>query len=497
MHHEQEQVHNPDDDDDEIEKGDDCSSPLKSQEGGRIQTKSSSCGSTRKTKGLMDCYFPQKSGDMGEKSSNRKIDAKSILRDSAIAMFARWMYDVGLPFNCVNYTDIFSAFIEAVGQYGLEMKSPTYHEVRAYCINLIFGEIFKERPFRTVFNQAIRVHSYIVQRPLLLNMMKRFTKQRSLVKPAKAKFTTSFLTLNRIYEQKSNLKLFVSYEYANSAYGREARGRESVDIMLSNAFWTNVVHALKIGGPLVKVLHLVGGEQRPTMGYLYEAMDRVKEAIRGSFSDKRKYKRVIEIIDKRWTDQIHHPLHATGLVLNPELFYDNKKRIIGDAKLWNGYVECIEKLIPKESDQDKITEQFSTCRNAEQLFGKKTWLLDKEGRSHQLNGGSNMAIPLQNYKSLSSKFYIHTKKRNKLTLKHLNDLVFIKYNRTLRRPYNARNIIDPISLDNIDDANEWLTGVPEDHADEEVFEETSNFTWGDVAEAHKIGERIDGLKGSI
>lgn len=61
--------------------------------------------------------------------------------------------------------------------------------------------------------------------------------------------------------------------------------------------------------------------------------------------------------------------------------------------------------------------------------------------------------------------HIHTKKRNKLTLKRLNDLVFIKYNRTLRRRYNARNVIDPISLDNIDDTNEWLTGVLEDHAD--------------------------------
>ncbi|XP_070012965.1 uncharacterized protein [Nicotiana sylvestris] len=92
--------------------------------------------------------------------------------------------------------------------------------------------------------------------------------------------------------------------------------------------------------------------------------------------------------------------------------------------------------------------------------------------------------------------HIHIKKRNKLTLKHLNDLVFIKYNRRLRRRYNARNVIDPISVDNIDDANEWLTGAPEDHADEEVFADTSDFIWGDVAEARGIGERIYGLRGN-
>nr|XP_033516022.1 uncharacterized protein LOC117280418 [Nicotiana tomentosiformis] len=72
--------------------------------------------------------------------------------------------------------------------------------------------------------------------------------------------------------------------------------------------------------------------------------------------------------------------------------------------------------------------------------------------------------------------HTYTKKRNKLTLKCVNDLVFIKYNRTLRHRYNTRNVIDPISLDNIDDANEWITRVPKNHADEEVFEETSDFT---------------------
>ncbi|XP_070043656.1 uncharacterized protein [Nicotiana tomentosiformis] len=479
------------DDDDETEEGDDASSlPPKSQKRGRMQPMSSSCGSTGKTKGPMDCYFSQKSGDKEGKGGNPQIDAKTILRDRAITMFARWMYDAGLPFNCVNYTDTFSAFIEAVGQYGPGMKPRTYHEVRwpylkkevaevnkiveehkvkwnkfgcsimmdkwtarngkmiinilvnspkgslflesidasdsstdstkmyslfksiidsigaenvvqvvtdnasenvkaddlmsagyphiywtpcaVHSINLIFGDIFQERPFSSIFNQAIRVHSYIVQRPLLLNMMKRFTKQRSLVKPAKTKFATAFLTLHRMYEQKSNLKkLFVSDEYTNSAYGREARGRESADIILSPSFWNNVVHALKIGGPLVKLLRLVDGEQRPPMGYLYEAIDRANEAIQVLFSDQRKYKRVFEIIDKRWDSKLHSPLHATGLVLNPKLFYDNEERILGDEPLWNGYYECIEKLIPEKSVQDKITEQFSIYRNAEQLFGKK------------------------------------------------------------------------------------------------------------------------------
>lgn len=51
--------------------------------------------------------------------------------------------------------------------------------------------------------------------------------------------------------------------------------------------------------------------------------------------------------------------------------------------------------------------------------------------------------------------------------------MFIKYNRKLRRCYNAHNEIDPISLDNIDDANECLTRV-ENVEDEANFYEDSN-----------------------
>jgi hypothetical protein len=40
-----------------------------------------------------------------------------------------------------------------------------------------------------------------------------------------------------------------------------------------------------INEPLVKVLCLVDGE-KPTMGYLYEAMDRAKEAIKSFYEER-------------------------------------------------------------------------------------------------------------------------------------------------------------------------------------------------------------------
>jgi hypothetical protein len=44
---------------------------------------------------------------------------------------------------------------------------------------------------------------------------------------------------------------------------------------------------------------------------------------------------------------------------------------------------------------------------------------------------------------------IHTKRRNRLAQKKLNDLVFVHYNLRLREKQLKRTRLDPISLDNI------------------------------------------------
>ena len=86
---------------------------------------------------------------------------------------------------------------------------------------------------------------------------------------------------------------------------------------------------------------------------------------------------------------------------------------------------------------------------------------------------------------------IHSKRRNRLDHQRLNDLVYIKYNQALKRRYNERNTIDPISLKDIDDSNEWLIGRMEDEdshggaQDDFVFDD-DNLTWGDVARATEL-----------
>ena len=44
-------------------------------------------------------------------------------------------------------------------------------------------------------------------------------------------------------------------------------------VLEDQEFWTQCHHIVKITEPLVRVLCLVDGDEKPTMRYLYEAMD--------------------------------------------------------------------------------------------------------------------------------------------------------------------------------------------------------------------------------
>lgn len=80
--------------------------------------------------------------------------------------------------------------------------------------------------------------------------------------------------------------------------------------------------------------------------------------------------------------------------------------------------------------------------------------------------------------------HLHTKKRNILAQCQLNDLVFVKSSRALKRRRQESTHRDPILLKEIDETNEWLLGRMDRDLDEDdlVFEDDTS-TWVVVAQA--------------
>ncbi|MFQ6662673.1 hypothetical protein Gotur_030453, partial [Gossypium turneri] len=80
---------------------------------------------------------------------------------------------------------------------------------------------------------------------------------------------------------------------------------EAKKIVLRNFFWKKANDLIKDYKPLVKVLSLVDGDEKPTTNFIYEAVNRAKRAIQ---QDCRYFTEYKKIIDNRW-NFMHSNLH--------------------------------------------------------------------------------------------------------------------------------------------------------------------------------------------
>ncbi|KAL5137394.1 hypothetical protein HKD37_10G027763 [Glycine soja] len=225
----------------------------------------------------------------------------------------------------------------------------------AHCIDLMLEDIGKLPLIRKTIRRAINLVGYIYAYSSTLSLLRNFTNKRELVRHAITIFVTSYLTLERFHKEKANIrKMFTSDEWTLNKLSKELKGKEAAKVVLMPFFFNSVVYTLKVMAPLVKVLHLVDGERKLAMGYIYAAMDKAKETIIKSFNNNEsKYKDVFAIIDKRWNCQLHRSLHAAAHFLNIEFFYDNID-LEFDFEVTNGLFECIKKQNNKEEVKQKL-----------------------------------------------------------------------------------------------------------------------------------------------
>ncbi|KAL6543898.1 hypothetical protein OROGR_010395 [Orobanche gracilis] len=170
--------------------------------------------------------------------------------------------------------------------------------------------------------------------------------------------------------------------------------------------------------------------------------------------------------------------------------------------------QCLERMVD-EDVQDKIGDQLELYKRAEGFFGLPMAIRQRSSKSPAAWWSSfgkhtpelqSFAIRILSLTCSSSGCernwsvfeHLHSKKRNRLAQQKLNDLVFVKYNRALKRRYEIRDIINPILLIEIDDSNEWLIGKMdgdnEEEDDEFVFSREDGLTHKDVAKASRAGE---------
>eukprot|EP00253_Pinus_taeda_P002766 PITA_02766 len=115
---------------------------------------------------------------------------------------------------------------------------------------------------------------------------------------------------------------------------------------------------------------MVDGEKL-AIGYIYEAMDQAKEQIQATYKDMlAKYSRIWEIIDNKWNNQLHRPIHAAGYFLNPKNHYKAQLGDLQDGEVKAGLIDCLERMVPIHANELEIHRQLTLFSMATGTFGK-------------------------------------------------------------------------------------------------------------------------------
>ncbi|XP_050263870.1 uncharacterized protein LOC126708093 [Quercus robur] len=275
-------------------------------------------------------------------------------------------------------TDSASAYVSAGEKLMEKRRKIFWNPCAAHCIDLMLHDIGDLPVHANTIKKAKKITVFIYRHIWVLDLMRKYTKTRELARQGVTRFSTAYLTLKSIYQQKIGLRsMFASEEWAKSPYAKKSDGINVQLIVLSDPkFWPAIKFCLKCVIPLVKVLRLVDGDAKPAMGYIYEAMDRAKEQIRKNFNDvQRRYRPILRIIETRWELQLHRPLHAAAYFLNPKFHYD--PNFVANEEVRVGLYEVIERMCPTTLERCRIDLQLEKFDKAEGLFGKEMAILTR------------------------------------------------------------------------------------------------------------------------
>ncbi len=220
----------------------------------------------------------------------KSVDASEKVKDANLLfrLLDEVVEEVGVQNVVQVITDNASNYVKA-GRM-LEEKHPTiwWTPCAAHCLDLMLEHIGKIEWVKSTVEQAKSITRYIYNHTWVLTLMRKNTAGKELVRSAITRFATNFLTLQSMIDQKGNLrKMFSSDERNASQYSKNIEGKEIAEKVYEKTFWKRAEEIVLFSAPLMKVLRMVDGD-KPAMGFVYEAMNQAKEAIKEAYNVKDK-----------------------------------------------------------------------------------------------------------------------------------------------------------------------------------------------------------------
>eukprot|EP00267_Zea_mays_P043147 XP_020395211.1 uncharacterized protein LOC109940233 [Zea mays] len=336
----------------------------------------------------------------------------------------------------------------------LHLKRPNifWTSCATHTINLMLQGIGNLPKFKKTIDLAKSFTIFVYGHHRTLACLRSSTLKREIIRPGVTRFATAYLTLQSMMEKKDCLKkMVVDSKWYDLPDVKSKKGKDATATVLNPRFWRGVSLCLKVFEPLVKVLRLVDGDVKPSMGYVYGELLKAKREIKEAFGNvENKYREVMAIVDKKMKDRLDSPLHVAAYMLNPYYSYNNPA-IFSDSNVVEKFMQCVETFYDGNDEKEyrAVNEDLDKFQKRQGSFSKKmarscerfefqpaSWWRLYGGGAPDLQ---YMAIRILSLTSSSSGCernwstfeQHHTKRRNRLTTERLNSLVFIQFNNKL------------------------------------------------------------------
>ncbi|KAH7278565.1 hypothetical protein KP509_38G046800 [Ceratopteris richardii] len=296
--------------------------------------------------------------------------------------------------NCVSMGNILQE----------EYKKIVLTPCASHCLDLLMEDVGKIEWVCVIFKRAKSIVKMITKRPKVLSIYPQHAYM--------------FIVLERLIRTRPNLIRTISSEewvrWDKSTTPKFIEFRRNI---LDEDWWLSAKESVKPLQPIYIVLRITD-MQGSTLGLLYEYMDKIGEI-----------DTIQEVWNARW-NWFHKPIHAVAHILHPLWRGPHQ---LGNDELDSGFEEYVERWTYGDIDmQIRIEDEMLVYRNHRGKFGKPIALLCES----QLRS--------------STWSLFHTKKRNKLTTRQLEDLVFCNANLALLEKIS--HSLDPMEV-NVDKIN--------------------------------------------
>ncbi|XP_028063979.1 uncharacterized protein LOC114267172 [Camellia sinensis] len=231
----------------------------------------------------------------------KSVDASDVVNDAPLLfkLFEEIIEWVGVGNIVHMVTDNGANYVAAGRLVSQTYKNINWSPCAAHCLNSVLSDISKLQHVKELACRTSSVTRFIYSRPWLIAWLRKKKGWIEIVHPGVTRFASTFIALHSIQKHMHDLKALVtSKDFVDSRHAKDKKKvKEVVDIILDNKFSNDCLIIVKIVEPHMRLLRIIDGDKKPSMGYVYEGMYRARIVIKNVFMKKKRlYKPYTSIV---------------------------------------------------------------------------------------------------------------------------------------------------------------------------------------------------------